>query len=86
MSKGDKKTNQETDRLLTIENRLRVTRGEVGGDGGWVKLVMGIKEYTCCDEYLVLYGIVEILYCTPEINITLYVKYWNYNKNVLKKL
>ena len=32
-------------RLLTIENKLMVNRGEVGG--GWVKQVMRIKECTC---------------------------------------
>jgi len=37
-SKGEKKTKRETksrNRLLIIENKLMVTRGE--GDGGWVK-------------------------------------------------
>ena len=37
--------------------------------------MMGIKECTCCDEHQVLYGSVELLYCTPETNITLYVNY-----------
>lgn len=27
----EKETNQETNRLLTVENKLMVTRGEVGG-------------------------------------------------------
>ena len=36
MNKGGKKeASQET--LLTIENKLMVTRGEVGRGGGWVK-------------------------------------------------
>ena len=48
-----------------------VTRGEVGW-GRKMKQVMGIKEFTC-DEHWVLYGSGESVYCTPEINITLYV-------------
>ena len=34
--------------------------------------MMGIKEGTC-DEPWVMYGIVELLYCVPETNVTLYV-------------
>ena len=34
---------------------------------------MGIKEGTCGDEHWVKDEIVESLYCTPEINSTLYV-------------
>ena len=37
-------------RLLTMENKLRVVRGEVGR--GWVKSVIGIKDGTC-DEHWV---------------------------------
>ena len=40
--------------------------------GGWVKWVMGIKEGTC-DEYWVLYGSAESLNSMPETNIALYV-------------
>ena len=47
-----------------------VTRGEV--DGGWVKYVTGIKECTCRDGPVVMYGIVESLCCTPGTDITLY--------------
>ena len=36
-------------------------------------LVIGVKESTC-DEHWELYGSVESLYCTPETNITLYIK------------
>ena len=43
--------------------------------GGWMKLVMGIKECNCCDKYWMMYQIVESLNCTPETNITLYVNY-----------
>lgn len=30
----------------------------------------GIKEYTCWEEHEVMYGIVGLLYCTPETNNT----------------
>ena len=33
-----------------------------------------------------MYGSVESLYCTAEINIRLYVNEWNLNKNFLKIL
>ena len=38
--------------------------------GEWAKLVMGIKEGTC-DEHWVLYVSDESLNFTPETNITL---------------
>ena len=57
-------------RLLTIENKLRVAGGEVGGE--WAKWVMSIKKGTC-DERWVLYVSDESLNSTPETNITLYV-------------
>ena len=38
---------------LTVENKLRVTGGEVGRR--WARWVMGIKDRTCCDEHGVLY-------------------------------
>ena len=44
---------------------------------------MGIKEGTC-NEHWVWYGSVESLYCTLEINITLYVN-WSLNKNLKKQ-
>jgi len=75
IGKGSKKKEREREanhkRLLTIEKKLRVSGGEVGG--GWAQWVMGIKEGTCCDEHQVLYGSIKSLTCTPEINITLYV-------------
>lgn len=43
--------------------------------GGWTKEVMGTKQCTCHDEHGVVYGTVELLYCTPEANISLYVNY-----------
>jgi len=58
-------------RLLYIENKLRVAGGEVGG--GWVKWVMGIKECTGCNEHWVLYVSDESLNSTPETNITLHI-------------
>ena len=45
------------------------SRGRVGG---WVKQMLEIKEYTCCDKHWVMYGTVESPYCRPETNITLY--------------
>ena len=57
-------------RLLTLENKGRVAEGEVGG--GWAKWVMGIKEGTG-DERWVLRLSDESLSSTPETNITLYV-------------
>ena len=65
-------------RLLTIENKLRVARGEVGG--GWAKLMMDIKEGTC-NWHHVLYVSDESLNSTPETSIILYVNQ-NLNKNV----
>ena len=58
-------------RVLTIENKLLVARGEVAG--GW-KQITGLA-YTYHDEHWVMYRIVESLYCTPETNITLNVNY-----------
>ena len=44
---------------------------------------MEIKEGTCHDDHQVLYGIVELLYCPPETNMTLYV---NCTEIKIKKL
>ena len=55
--------NQEI--FLTVENKLMVTRGEMGGG-------MGFKGCTC-DEHWMLYVSVESLNCTHETNIMLYV-------------
>ena len=43
---------------------------EVGGR--WAKWVMGVKEDTC-DEHWLLYVSDELLNYTPETNITIYV-------------
>ena len=43
---------------------------EVGGR--WAKWVMGVKEGTC-DEHWLLYVSDELLNSTPETNITIYV-------------
>lgn len=32
-----------------------------------------LKEYSCLDEYWVMYRIFESLHCTPETNTALYV-------------
>lgn len=39
---------------------------------------MGIKECTC-DEYWVIYGTAELLYCTSETSTTLYADYTGIN-------
>ena len=36
---------------------------------------MGMKEGTYHVEHRVMYRVVELLYCTPGSNITLYVNY-----------
>ena len=64
---GGGKRGKPRNRLSTIENKLMVTIGEVGGTQ-----VMRIKD-CICHEHQVLYISVESLYCTPETNITLYV-------------
>lgn len=53
-------------RLLTTDNKLRVTGGEAGGDMG--KQVMWTEVGTCHDEHRVLYVSDESLNYTPEIN------------------
>ena len=47
--KGEKEREANHKRYLTIENKLKIDGGEMGG--GWAKQVMGIKEGTCWDEY-----------------------------------
>ena len=49
---GKKERGKPRNRLLTIENKLMVTGGEVGG--GQVKWVVGVKEDTY-DEHWMLY-------------------------------
>ena len=65
----EKGTNKKS-RFSTIENALMVTRG-------WVKQVE-VEEGTY-DEHQV-YGNVQLHYCTPEADITLFVN-WNLNRN-----
>ena len=48
-----------------------VTRGEVDGE---MCEVMEIEEFNCCDKHQEMYGSVESLYCTPEINKILNVR------------
>ena len=57
-------------RLLSIEKKLRAARGKAREE--WAKWVMGIKEGTC-DEEWVLHISYESLNSTPEANTTLYV-------------
>ena len=61
----------KSQRLLMIENKLRVDGGEQLG--GWAKQVMGIKEDTRWDEYWVLYVSGKSLNSTPVTNTALYV-------------
>lgn len=65
MSKGEKTDRQTKKQTLNYGVQTWLPRG----GGGCVKQVMGIKEGTC-DEHWVM----ESLYCTPEMNTTLYVK------------
>ena len=39
--------------------------------GRQVKYVVGITKCTCHDEYRMMYGNVEALYCMSETNMTL---------------
>ena len=66
---GEKKR-EETNhkRLFTVESKLKVD----GGRGRWAKCLMGIKEGTCV-EHWVLYVSDKSLNSTSENNITLYV-------------
>ena len=41
------------ERLWTLGNKLRVLEGR--GMGGWVSMVMGLKEGTYCSGHWVLY-------------------------------
>ena len=63
-----KKRKANHQRLLTLGNKLRVTRGEVGGR--WAKWVMDIEG--TCNEHCVL-DISDVSLNSPETNITLYV-------------
>lgn len=45
--------------------------------GPWAKQGIRNREYTC-DEYWVVYGSAEPLFCTPETNITCIVTRWNF--------
>ena len=64
---GKKDQNKTKTRLLNIENKLVVTRREVGGGMG--EIGEGDWQYTYCDEHWIIYRIVESLNCTPETNI-----------------
>ena len=66
--KREREANLRT--VLTIKEKLRTAGREDGG--GWAKWMMGIKEDTC-DEHWVLYTSDELLNSTPETNIILYV-------------
>ena len=76
-----KKIAKSRNRLLTIENKLMVTSGVVGGRDGWNRC-WGLRSAICCDEHQVMHESVESLYCTPESNETLTFK----NKRQEKRL
>ena len=71
-NKGQRERDKARKRLLSIEDKLMVTREESGG-GGWDKLVLGIRKGTCWDEHWVLYISNESLNSTPETIIILYI-------------
>lgn len=58
------------ERLWTPGNKLKVLEGR--GLGGWVSLVMGIKEGTDCMEHWVLYANSESWTTTSKTNVVLY--------------
>ena len=64
------KRERQTKKQTLNYRELMATRRRCLGD--WAKQMMGIKEGTC-EEYWVIYGKVESLYCKPETNITLYI-------------
>ena len=66
--KSEREINHE--RLWTLGNKLRVS--EVRGMGGWVSLVMFIKEGTYCMEHWVLYANNESWNTTSKTNDVLY--------------
>ena len=66
--KLDAETNHE--RLWTLRNKPRIL--EEKGVGGWVSLVVGIKEGTYCMEHWVLYANNESWNTTSKINDVLY--------------
>ena len=74
---GKEEKRQTKKQTLTIESKLVVAIGEVGGrigaTGEWD------WENIYCDEHGVMYRIFESLYCIPEANITLNVNYTGIN-------
>ena len=47
-------------RFLTMENKLMVTRRNMGEEW-WVRQVMRIKKYICCDEHKVNYYTIYLM-------------------------
>ena len=58
------------ERLWTLRNKLRVLEGR--GVGGWVSLVMSIKEGSYCMEHCVLYTNNESWITTSKTNDVIY--------------
>ena len=53
MKGGKPEGEMNHERLWTLGNKLRVLEGR--GMGGWVSMVMGLKEGTYCSGHWVLY-------------------------------
>ena len=71
-TQGKKMRDRQIRKQIQLQRtNLRVTGGKQG-NGLYIKQVIRIKECTC-DECRVMYERVESLYCTPKLNITLYV-------------
>ena len=63
----ERERDKSRNRLLTRENTLMVTRGEVGGGMG--EMGVGLSRDTCGDGHLVSYGRFESLHRSLETNI-----------------
>lgn len=67
---GGKKRGKSRNRVLTVENKLIVTRQEVGRGDGLNRLWIKLDIY--CDEHQMLYISIASLNSIPETNIRLY--------------
>ena len=79
------KTNEQRKRESEWETKNQTLnyREQTGGYQRGGEWGMGIKEDTCRDEHWVVHRISELLYGTPETNLTLYVNYTG-NKNKIE--
>ena len=69
---GEGATRGNQAKKQTFNYREQTDGCQRGGEWGWVKLVMEIKEVTC-DEHRLLYVSEESPSSTPETSITPYV-------------